>query len=41
MKVLRAIWNWLAEPFREDPLDVPINLADMHELSGGRLPEPK
>jgi hypothetical protein len=24
---------------REDPMDVPPDLADMHELTGGRLPE--
>lgn len=25
----------------EDPLDVPIGLEDVHELSGGRLPSPR
>lgn len=37
---IAIIWEWLSDPFREDPMDVPVGLEDIHELSGGKLLEP-
>jgi hypothetical protein len=42
IRVLRLVWEWITDPFRdEEPLDVPIGLEDIHELSGGKLEEPR
>jgi len=41
IRVLRIVWDWITDPFREEPLDVPVGLEDIHELSGGKLEEPR
>lgn len=42
MRAIAIVWEWLTDPFRdEEPLDVPIGLEDIHELAGGKLPEPR
>jgi hypothetical protein len=33
---IAIVIEWLLDPFREEPLDVPIGLEDIHELAGGR-----
>jgi len=42
LRAIAVVWEWLTDPFRdEEPLDVLVGLEDMHELSGGKLEEPR
>lgn len=39
---IRDVIAWLKDPFVDyDDIDVPIGLEDIHELSGGKLEEPR